>query len=108
LRREKGHVLQQRLAFRVLEIDSTSGKLFYYDPDRTEIRNQIDAEALIDRDRRDRAGDTKELFYLVILPRDPNSDFPRRPQQKKYADWFKDVTVFYDTPGASPAAGKQP
>src|SRR5437016_26454 len=40
LRREKGQVLQQRLAVRVLEVDRANGKLYYNDPERTEVRNE--------------------------------------------------------------------
>src|SRR5262249_22307977 len=54
LRREKVQALKDRLAVRVLEIDGKTGKLFYLDPDRVEIRNQADARELIERDRRQR------------------------------------------------------
>src|SRR5690242_13267358 len=54
LRQEKIKVLKERLTVRVLEIDGATGKLYMNDPDRIEIRNQADATALIDRDRRER------------------------------------------------------
>src|SRR3954454_5227743 len=54
LRQQQARALQERLAVRVLEIDARSGKLYYLDPERVEVRDEADAHALIDRDRRER------------------------------------------------------
>src|SRR5437763_5994872 len=51
LRQEKIQTLQEKLAIRVLEIDPTTGKLYYRDPERIEINSQAKAAELIDQDR---------------------------------------------------------
>src|SRR5947208_1969879 len=51
LREAKRNVLQERVAVRVLEIDDRTGQLYYYGPERIEIRNEADAHDLIRRDR---------------------------------------------------------
>src|SRR5262249_11954621 len=48
LRQEKIKTLKDRLAVRVLEIDGTTGRLYYHNPQRVEVRNQADARDLID------------------------------------------------------------
>jgi hypothetical protein len=103
LRKERGEALQKRLAVRVLEIGKT-GKLYYRDPDLVEIRNQADATALIERDRRDLG--TRELYYLILYPR-TRSAYPTREQLENYRRWFAGVALGYDRPGARPG-GTQP
>src|SRR5438093_1076580 len=67
----------KRLAIRVLEIDRTDGRLYYYDPERVEVATQADAQALIDAERR-RTG-SRELYLLILYPREP-SGFPLQKQ----------------------------
>jgi hypothetical protein len=107
LRREKVQALKERLAVRVLEIDGASGRLYYRDPDRIEIRNQADARELIDRDRRERGVGRRELFYLILYPRDRNSDYPTVGQRQDYERWFEGVALAFDVPGAGPEGGKK-
>jgi hypothetical protein len=108
LRKDKAKALRERLTVRVLEIDGNSGRLYYNDPDRVEIRNRADAEALFESDRRELGVGQKELFYVILYPRDRNSGHPTRAQIQHYEDWFKDVAVSYDIPGTRPEGGRQP
>ena len=108
LRRQQAKALQERLAVRVLEIDARSGKLYYLDPERVEVRDEADAHALVDRDRRERGLGGRELYYLILYPRDRNSSYPTRGQQAQYDRWFRGVAHGYDVPGAGPQGEKQP
>jgi hypothetical protein len=108
LRREQAKALQERLAVRVLEIDGRTGKLYYLDPERVEVRDEADAHALIDRDRRERGLGGRELYYLILYPRDRASSYPTRGQQAQYDRWFRGVAHGYDVPGAGPQGEKQP
>ena len=99
LRQERGKALQKHLAVRVLEIDPQTGRLYYRDPERVEVRHEADAHALIENDRR-RLGQ-KELYYLILYPRSQGSTYPTRGQRKQYDHWFEGVALGYDIPGAS-------
>jgi hypothetical protein len=101
LRKEKGRALQERLAVRVLEIDPDTGKLYYRDPERIEIANQAEARALIERDRRERGVQQRELYYLILYPR-TRSPYPTRAQEEQYNRWFEGVALGYDVPGKGP------
>jgi hypothetical protein len=105
LRREKARELQKRLWVRVLEIDPETGHLYYRDPDRVEIRDQADAEKLIERDRTQQGVEKRELYYLILYPRDRSSDKPTREQRERYDRWFAGVALGYDIPGSS---GRKP
>jgi hypothetical protein len=106
LRREKIETLRNRLAVRVLEIDAATGKLYYRDPDRVEIRDQADARKLIDRDRQAQGVSKQELYYLVLYPRERASAYPTVEQRKSYDRWFEGVALGYDVPGAAPGKEK--
>ena len=101
LRQERGKVLQERLAVRVLEIDPNNGRLFYLDPERVELRSQAEARELIDRERH-ALGGGRELYYLILYPRDRTSRFPHRAQREQYERWFEGVAHGWDIPGAGP------
>jgi hypothetical protein len=105
LREDKMKVLEQRLLIRVLEIDPGSGKLYVNDPERIEIRNAEDARELIERDGRGRGADNREVYYLILFPRDRKSPYPLREQREKYEHWFNDVAHGWDVPGTGPARG---
>jgi hypothetical protein len=109
LRQEKTKALQDRLAVRVLEIDPADGRLFYRDQDqRVAVRSQAEARELIDRDRRRLGDDRRELYYLILYPRDPASRFPHRAQQEQYERWFEGVAHGFDVPGSAPGRGEKP
>jgi hypothetical protein len=100
LRKAKVKALQERLAVRVLEIDGETGNLYYRDPERMEVKSEGDARELIDRDRRERGVGQKELYYLILYPRDPRSAYPTQEQRRRYDRWFAGVALGYDIPGA--------
>jgi hypothetical protein len=104
LQKERVKLLEQRLRVRVLEIDPGTGKLSYNDPERIVIRNEADARELLERDGRDRT-DGRELYYLILYPRDRNSPYPLRRQREEYDRWFNNVAHGWDVPGTGPARG---
>jgi hypothetical protein len=105
LRRERDRLREQReqvlnrLVIHVLEIDRDTGLLYDYDPERVPVANQADAQALIDRERRRVGG--RELYFLILFPREP-SGFPLRRQVAAYDKWFRDVPHGFDSPFARP------
>jgi hypothetical protein len=88
-----------RLSVRVLEIDADTGRLYYFDPDspepRQEVRDQADAQRLIDQQRRLARG--KDVFFLVLYPR-KLTGFPLQQQVDAYRRWLKDVPHGFDNP----------
>jgi hypothetical protein len=91
---------------RVLEIDGKTGKLSYRDPDQREIRDQADAHRLIERDRLAQGVTRRELYYLVLYPRERASAYPTVEQRKSYDRWFEGVALGYDVPGVAPGKEK--
>jgi hypothetical protein len=108
LRKEVKQNLQDRLAMRVLEIDGSTGGLYFLDPDRVDILNETKAHELIERDRESQKDGKRELFYLILYPRDQASVFPRVEQRQTYDSWFKDVAHGYDIPGVAPGKAGKP
>lgn len=108
LRRERTQLLQNRLALRVLEIDASTGKLYYQERTRKEIRTQADAEDLIERDRLNRKKEDKELYFLILYPRDPQSPYPLREQRETYERWFAETAHGFDVPGLGMDKRDQP
>ena len=92
----------ERLVVRVLEIDAATGRLSYHDPERVEVRNEADAGALVERDRKAQAGSPRELYYLILYPRERSSPYPLRSQREQYDRWFGDVPHGWDIPGQAP------
>ncbi|OWK43850.1 hypothetical protein [Fimbriiglobus ruber] len=93
-----------RLSTRVLEIDAKTGRLFYYtadSPDPQEVRDQADAQRLIDQQRRVARG--KDVFFLILYPR-TESRFPDQRQIDNYRRWFQDVPHGFDNPLSVPAS----
>jgi hypothetical protein len=89
--------LNDRLSVRVLQIDRRDGTVYYFDPDRQEIRTAADALRLIDRQRTatSKAGGVKDLFFLFLLP--TKSSYPTQEQVTQIRQWFKDVPIGFDT-----------
>ncbi|MFO0927302.1 MAG: hypothetical protein U0736_09715 [Gemmataceae bacterium] len=102
LRREKVEALRNRLAVRVLEVDPKDGTLSFRDPDPVPIRDQADAVRLIERDRQQQGVAAKELYYLILYPRERTSGYPTREQRRQYDRWFSGVALGYDIPGTAP------
>jgi hypothetical protein len=99
LRLQKGKALERLLAVRVLEIDQDTGKLYYRDPQRIPIPDEAAAHALIEADRRKLGPGQRELYYLILYPRNPGSPYPTRGQRERYDRWFAGVALGYDIPG---------
>ena len=94
--------IADRTAVRVLEIDPTSGDLFYLSEDGPEtkpvkVTSEAQAKRLIERTRQ-KAGD-KQAYFLILYPR-TRSAYPTQPQLERYADWFRDVPHKFDNPFA--------
>lgn len=91
----------EKMSVRVLEIDKTTGRLFAFDPDaaepRQEVKDQADAQRLIDRQRR--VAGAKEAFFLILYPRELTG-YPLQKQTDAYRRWFKDVPYGFDNPWA--------
>ncbi len=89
----------ERLSVRVLDIDAATGKLYSFDPDaadpRQEVRDAADAQRLVAQQRR-RAGG-KEPFFLVLYPRQLTG-FPLQSQVDAYRRWFAGVPLTFDNP----------
>ena len=108
VQRETVDKVLKNLTTRVLEIDAASGKLYYRDPDLVEVRSEAEAHRLIERDR-DGPGAPHQVHYVILYPRDPNSEYPRKSQRLDYQRWFADVPLSFDIPFAIEAVGgKQP
>jgi len=86
--------LADRLSIRVLQIDPEKGTLYYFDPDRQEVRTAVDARRLIDRQRR--IAGAKDPYFLILYPR--ASGFPLESQVEHYHQWFQDVPFGFDKP----------
>jgi hypothetical protein len=108
LRQLVGKSIKDRVAVRVLEIDGKTGKLYYTDPERIEIRSQVDAANLVERDRRERGAGQRELYYLILYPRDRNSSYPTVAQYEQYQRWFEGVALGFDIPGEITDGGPRP
>lgn len=93
--------LADRMSVKVLEIDGATGKLFGFDPDgRQEVRDQADAQRLIDRQKR--AAGAKEAFFLILYPR-ALTGYPLQRQIDTYGRWFRDVPHGFDNPWSAGA-----
>lgn len=97
LRTAKGEIIQERLVLHVLEIDPKDGKLYYRDPQRVEIASAADASALIARQKE--AAGSRELYYLILYPRQQSS-WPTQEQYLNYDRWFQGVAHSFDVPGS--------
>jgi len=90
-----------RMSVRVLEIDKDTGKLYYFDPDepnpRQEVRGKDDADVLVNRQKRLAPG--KDVFFLLLYPR-VDSGFPTQQQITEYRRWFPVGSLGVDNPWA--------
>ena len=107
LRRQASRSVADRLVIRTFQIDPKTDALVYFDPERVVVRNQAEALALVDRDRNSTAGGNRELYYLIIEPRDRNILYPTDEDRRRIARWFQGVTLGWDTPKKGPGGGKR-
>jgi hypothetical protein len=103
LKRDRERAFHQQTVC-VLEVDRDSGKLYHREPERVEIRNQIDAAALIDREVKAAAG--REAYFLILYPREL-SGFPEQRQAAAYERWFAGVPHGVDNPRGRPRGGSR-
>ena len=80
LKKARSKAIGDRMAVRVLEVDPKSGKLYYRGPDRVSLNTSSDARALIERDRRAKGLSERELYYLILCPRE-RSGYPLQKQE---------------------------
>jgi hypothetical protein len=73
--------------------------LFYYDPDRQDIKTEADALRYITRQKAlaSKGGVLKDVFFLILYPRKPTGR-PDRQQVQQIEQWFKDVPFGFDMP----------
>jgi hypothetical protein len=106
LRQEAKVTLEQRLLIRTFQIDPKTGALTYSDPERIVVRDQGDARRLIDRDQRAARENNRELYYLILYPRE-KSLYPTETQEQQYERWFQGVTLGWDVPRRGPGGGRR-
>lgn len=92
--------LADRLSVRVLQVgkDKNGVYLYYFDPDRQEIRTEADALKLIALQKTiaSKAGGMKDVLFLVMWPRDTSgtpADYPSAPEYRTINGWFRDVPL---------------
>ncbi|HEY1190895.1 MAG TPA: hypothetical protein VGE74_24905 [Gemmata sp.] len=84
--------LTDRLVVRVLHTDRKDGTLYYFDPDRQEIRTEAGAQRLIAHQKTlaSKSGGVKDVFFLILYPENPLG-FPTKKQEDQIHHWFRDV-----------------
>ena len=97
LRAERTEAFKGAVFSRVLEIDSSNGELFFRNPDKSILKNKDDVSSLINQDKLSSKG--KELFYMVLYPRDLDSSYPTRGQRENYERWLNGIVWSFDFPG---------
>lgn len=85
--------LQQRVEFKVIDVDPKTGAIVYQDPahpDRppVSIGDEPTARGLIERHRREAPG--RDLYYYFLYPR-PETGYPLASQEFEYRRWFAAV-----------------
>ena len=65
-----------------------------------------DVARQLSRDRKEHEG--RELYYLILYPRDPNSGYPTREQRQKYERWFEGVALGYNRAAIRQAISSTP
>jgi hypothetical protein len=114
LRQQLGRSIKERVSVRVLEIDGDKGQLFYRkqapngEVMRVEIKTRADADRLIEQDRRELGLGQREMYYLILYPRDRKSSYPTVRQYEDYQKWFEGVALGFDIPGEAPEGGARP
>lgn len=97
LRAERTEAFKGNVFSRALEIDSSTGELFFRNPDKTPLKNHADVANLVNHDKLFSKG--RELFYMVLYPRDPDSSYPTRGQRENYERWLNGIAWSFDFPG---------
>ncbi len=84
--------ITDRLVVRVLHTDRKDGTLYYFDPDRQEIRTEEDARRFVlDQEAlANKAGGVKDLYFLILYPENPLG-FPTKKQEDQIRGWFHKI-----------------
>lgn len=92
-----------RLSVRVLQVgkDRNGVFLYYYAPDRQEIRTEADALKLIALQKTiaSAAGGVKDVMFLVLYPRTETGralDYPTVADLKVIRGWFREVPLKFE------------
>ena len=95
--------ITDRLSVRVLQVGKDRSGIFvyYYDPDRQEIRTEADALKLIARQKTiaSSAGGVKDVMFLVVYPRDASGNlrgFPDDRDEQAIRGWFREVPLKFE------------
>ena len=95
--------IADRLSVRVLQVgkDRHGIFLYYYEPDRQEIRTEADALKLITHQKTaaSKAGGVKDVLFLVMYPRDAagnEAGFPDDKEERAIRGWFRDVPLKFE------------
>ena len=92
--------LTDRISARVLQVgkDGNGVFLYYYDPERQEIRTEADALKLITQQKTvaSAAGGVKDVLFLIMYPRDASgtpAGYPSATEEQILRGWFRDVPL---------------
>jgi hypothetical protein len=95
--------INDRLSVRVLQVgkDRNGVFLYYFDPDRQEIRTESDALKLIALQKTiaSKAGGVKDVLFLIMYPRDAAGNelgYPNRDEEKVIRSWFREVPLKFE------------
>jgi hypothetical protein len=105
LRQAKVEAIKDRFQTEVLEIDGTNGRLYFQDPAGRREIDERGAREKMEKDRR-RYGANREVTYLILYPRVPNTGFPRFGDREAIARWFQGAAVSFNDPHNPPEKGQ--
>jgi hypothetical protein len=95
--------IADRLSVRVLQVgkDRNGIFLYYFDPDRQEIRTEADALKLValQKTLAAKAGGVKDVLFLVMYPRDGSGNllgYPLEPDEKTIRGWFREQPLKFE------------
>lgn len=95
--------IADRLSVRVLQVgkDRNGVFLYYYEPDRQEIRTEADALKLITHQKTaaSKAGGVKDVLFLVMYQRDAAgrpTGVPNEPDEQVIRGWFRNVELKFE------------
>ena len=95
--------ITDRLSVRVLQVGKDRNGIFvyYFDPDRQEIRTEADALKLIARQKTiaSSAGGVKDVMFLIMSPRDAAGNlmgYPLEQDAKTIRGWFREVPLKFE------------
>jgi hypothetical protein len=103
LRLAKGNALMDRIHVQVMEIDGSTGELFYRgERGAVPVKTEADLLRLVEEMRR-RFGGRREVIYQILYPADPSVREPRASQRRIMNGWFQknQIAHRFVNPGAA-------